>query len=154
MFMNLSANKYEIIPFDPIFAKQMAENEAVSLGEEGWSENGILETVSLNGTYFIALLDGEYAGHGGFTTVLDECYITNISVKECFRKKGIGTAILKKIIDVCKQKGASFLTLEVRDSNNSAISLYQKFGFIENGRRKNFYNNPKEDAVIMTLEFR
>ncbi len=152
--MNTSNNKFEIMPFDPVFADEMADTEALTLGEEGWSADGIKDTVSLNGTYFLAVKDGKYLGHGGFTTVLDECYITNIAVIPTERRQGIGAAIVSKMVDECKQKGAAFLSLEVRASNEPAVLLYKKYGFTECGRRKNFYSNPKEDAVIMTLNFR
>ena len=152
--MNLSENKLEIVGFEEKYANQMAENEAICLGEEAWTASGICDTASRNGTYFIALKNGQYVGHGGFTTVLDECYITNIAVSPAARREGFGTAILLKMIDECKHKNASFLTLEVRESNKTAILLYEKHGFLESGRRKNFYKAPLEDAVIMTLEFR
>jgi ribosomal-protein-alanine N-acetyltransferase len=152
--MNSSEKKFEITLFNGTFVKEMAENETVCLGEEAWTENGITDTANRNGTYFVAVKSGEYIGHGGFTTVLDECYITNIAVSPKHRRKGVGTAILLKMIDDCKQKNAAFLTLEVRDSNKAAISLYEKYGFEVSGRRKNFYSDPKEDAIIMTLTFR
>ncbi len=151
--MNTLKN-FEIIPFDPRYLNQMAETEAETLGDEGWSEKSILETVNFNGTYFIALVNGQYAGHGGFTTVLDECYITNIAIDKSFRRIGLGSAILEKMICEAKQKDALILTLEVRQSNQPAISLYNKYNFLEVGKRKKFYTNPKEDAVIMTLKFR
>ncbi len=152
--MNSSEKNFEIITFNGSFAKEMAENEAVCLGEEAWTENGIIDTSNGNGTYFVAVKNGQYIGHGGFATVLDECYITNIAVSPKHRRKGVGTAILLKMIDDCKQKNAAFLTLEVRDSNKAAILLYEKYGFKVCGRRKNFYTSPNEDAIIMTLAFR
>ena len=152
--MNSSEKKFEIVAFNPCFAEEMAKNETICLGEEAWTSNGIIETANHNGTYFVALSDNRYIGHGGFTTVLDECYITNIAVSPDFRHHGVGTAILLKMIEDCKQKNAAFLTLEVRESNKSAVSLYEKQSFKVCGRRKNFYSSPNEDAVIMTLEFR
>jgi ribosomal-protein-alanine N-acetyltransferase len=152
--MNSSEKNFEITLFNGTFVKEMAENEMVCLGEEAWTEIGITDTANRNGTYFVAVKNGEYIGHGGFTTVLDECYITNIAVSPKHRREGVGTAILLKMIDDCKQKNAAFLTLEVRDSNKAAISLYEKYGFEVSGRRKNFYSDPKEDAIIMTLTFR
>ena len=146
-------NQFEIIPFDQKYAESMQKCEEMTLGEEAWTANGIIDTVSLNGAYLVAVENGEYRGHGGFTRVLDEYYITNICVLPEFTRKGIASQILKTMIDFCRNENGAFITLEVRESNVSAIKLYEKFGFLEKGRRKNFYSDPKEDAIIMTLEF-
>ncbi len=143
----------KIVPFSPAFTESMHECEVLSLGKEAWTKDGIIDTASLNGTYFVATCDGLYVGHGGFTQVLDECYITNIAVLPSYRRNGIASAILENMIAHCKGNNASFLTLEVRESNLAAINLYEKFGFLEKGRRKDFYSDPKEAAIIMTLNF-
>ena len=146
-------NQFDIIPFDKKFAEDMANCESLSLGEEAWTSTGIAETVNLNGTYFIAAENGQYRGHGGYTRVLDEYYITNVAVLPEFWRKGIATAIMQKMISTCKEENGAFITLEVRESNAAAIKLYEKLGFVTKGRRKQFYSAPNEDAVIMTLEF-
>ena len=89
-------------------------------------------------------------GYGGMYTVLDEGYVTNIGVLPEYRKNGIGTKIVNKLIDFSIVKQLSFISLEVRVSNVVAINLYKKLGFEEQGKRKNFYSNPVEDALIMT----
>ena len=119
---------------------------------EPWSEKAITESLE-NGTFFFVFEEeGEILGYAGLQTVLDEGYVTNIAVTSNARKKGIGSALTEKIISFGKEKKLSFVTLEVRESNLAAISLYKKFGFKTVGKRKNFYTAPSEDALIMTIE--
>ena len=103
--------------------------------------------------FFLAKLDEKVVGYGGMYTVLDEGYITNIGVLPEFRRMGLGAKIVNKLIDFSKEKRLSFLSLEVRVSNNAAIKLYKNFEFKEAGQRKNFYHSPREDALIMTRYF-
>ncbi len=88
----------------------------------------------------------------GFVTasyVLDEVSVNNVAVTGAYRGKGIGTLLMNALQDSVSDF-ASFITLEVRESNASAIALYEKCGFGRVGVRKNFYENPREDAVLMT----
>ena len=103
--------------------------------------------------FFLAKAEGKTVGYGGMYTVLDEGYVTNIGVLPAWRRKGIGAKIVKQLIDFSVEKHLAFLSLEVRVSNTAAITLYEKFGFERVGLRKNFYNAPKEDALIMTRYF-
>ena len=77
----------------------------------------------------------------------------NIATHPDYRRKGIGTALINALVDRLAKQGSHSLMLEVRTSNNSAISVYQKLGFFEVGRRKNYYRNPKEDALILRKEW-
>ena len=104
--------------------------------------------------FFIAKESGEAVGYAGMYTVLDEGYVTNIGVLPNHRKKGIGKALTQRLIDYSISQKLSFLSLEVRVSNSVAIGLYTTLGFKEVGKRKNFYSNPKEDALIMTRYFK
>ena len=97
-----------------------------------------------------AVLGEEVVGFAGMQQVLDEGYITNIAVAESCRRQGLGRAMLGALIDHCRESGASFLTLEVRQANAPAIALYESMGFLPEGRRKNFYRQPTEDAILMT----
>lgn len=127
----------------------VAEIAAQSLAE-AWSEKAFEQELSNpSATVFVAVSDGEVIGFGGVQKVLDEAYITNIAVKNSFRRKGAGAAILDAIINDCN--GCAFVTLEVRVSNTAAIKLYEKSGFVSQGIRKGFYSHPTEDANIMTL---
>ena len=81
--------------------------------------------------------------------IVDEGHITNIAVHPNFREKGVGTILLQSLIDHSKDWGCNSLTLEVRASNDAAKGLYKKFGFLEEGIRKNYYSDNEEDAIIM-----
>lgn len=103
--------------------------------------------------FFIAKEGDQTVGYAGMYTVLDEGYVTNIGVLPEYRKKGIGRSLTERLIEYSISQKLSFLSLEVRVSNSSAIGLYTALGFKEVGKRKNFYSNPKEDALIMTRYF-
>lgn len=118
-----------------------------------WSENAIKESMDAKTHFFVAVTDGNVIGYLGISAILDEGYITNIAVTEKERGRGVGTLLLKKCISLAKELSLAFISLEVRASNEKAISLYQKMGFNTEGRRKNFYTVPNEDAIIMTRRF-
>lgn len=91
-------------------------------------------------------------GYIGLLTVLDEGYISNIAVAPEARRRGVADALLTELAArTCKT--LSFLTLEVRESNVPAVALYEKHGFSAVGRRRNYYEKPQEDALLMTLFF-
>lgn len=82
--------------------------------------------------------------------ISDEVYINNIAVKKNCRRKGIGKGLLSALEETVRKNNASFITLEARESNSSAISLYSSLGYKIAGKRKKFYRDPVEDAVLMT----
>ena len=146
--------EYIIVPMDRSHISQIAALEKECF-EQPWSEAALEEELYNPQASFIVAEDGEggVLGYAGLHVVLDEGYIANVAVEEAARRHGVGSALM----DVyCRfgQAHLSFLTLEVRASNTSAIQLYLKHEFEEVGRRKNFYSNPKEDAIIMTREFK
>lgn len=116
-----------------------------------WSEKG-LETELYNpSAIFLVAKDSEQlAGYAGMHCVLDEGYIANIAVTTAFRRQGVATLLMRELLSIAGMQKLGFLTLEVRESNRPAISFYQTLGFGEVGRRKRFYANPEEDAVLMT----
>lgn len=127
------------------------ENECFSVP---WSKAAVTDFMKRNDTVvFVAELSGETVGYLSVYFVLDEFYIANIAVGKNFRKKGIGQQLFSALEIECKKENASFITLEVRKSNRPAIGLYEKNGFTAAGERKNFYDNPVEDALIYTKYF-
>ena len=119
-----------------------------------WSETALSEELSNKfARFFVALLNGEIVGYIGAHNILGEVYITNVAVFPEYRKNGFGEALIKKLIETVKKENADFITLEVRKSNTSAINLYEKCGFNAVGKRKNFYEKPCEDAILMTKNF-
>ena len=116
-----------------------------------WSEKSFYDELTKNkmAIYIVAKEDDEIVGYGGMWHVINEGHITNIAVKKQHRKKGIGTKIINALIDIAKEKEMIGITLEVRVSNDIAKSLYKKSGFIIEGIRKEYYDDNKEDAIVM-----
>lgn len=141
-----------IVPLEPRHIKDIARLEELCFSEP-WSEEGILEAYRLGTRFFVAEADKKLIGYIGVKAVVDEGYITNIAVFPEFRRKGAARALLNKVFNFAEEKRLSFVSLEVRPSNAAAVSLYQKTGFKEEGRRKDFYRLPREDALIMTKRF-
>lgn len=145
--------QYKLVPMDRGHIKEIAqiERECFSMP---WSEGALEEELYNPQASFIVAqrADGAVLGYAGLHVAADEGYIDNIAVREDYRRQGIADDLL----DVFVRFGAAnlaFLTLEVRPSNQAAIDLYFKHGFAQVGRRKDYYQDPKEDAIIMTLEF-
>lgn len=112
-----------------------------------WSEKSFFdEAENPLAEYFIAKENGKIIGYGGIWNVEDEGQITNIAVLPEYRKKGIASALLERLIECADGKS---IVLEVRESNRAAIYLYEKYGFKNVGVRKNFYHSPIENAIIM-----
>jgi len=123
------------------------EKECFSLP---WSEKALLDSLSLSYSAFLVAKSGDkVAGYGGVYITQDEAEITNIAVRSEYRQCGIGRMIVEGIVEECAKRDVSTIILEVRQSNLPAISLYKKCGFEEIGTRKNFYEKPVENAVIM-----
>ena len=104
--------------------------------------------------FLVALDDQDHVvGYAGLQAVLDEGYITNVAVRPDCRKQGVAGKLLQVFLDFAEGNHLAFLSLEVRASNYDAIALYGSRGFRSVGRRKNYYEHPREDAIIMTKEF-
>lgn len=115
-----------------------------------WSQQGFADSISQENTcYLVAVLNEKVAGYCGFLQVLDEADITNVAVDAAIRKNGIGEKMLRELMRQGEKRGVKAFTLEVRESNLAALALYRKLGFQSAGIRKNFYDAPKENAVIM-----
>lgn len=119
-----------------------------------WSRRSVEnELDNAQSVFYVAVENGAVIGYIGMSFVLDEGYVYNVAVDETFRKKGVGSALIRSLVTYCQRHNFAFLTLEVRESNAAARSLYAHFGFIKVGERKNFYSEPTENAVLMTLYF-
>ncbi len=117
-----------------------------------WSENALSDTLhSPYGKLFCAELDGQIIAYGGAYLLGDDADITNIATHPDHRRRGAAAAILKTLIAYANEHGVGALHLEVRASNAPATALYERFGFAVDGIRKNYYKNPTENAVLMTL---
>lgn len=100
--------------------------------------------------YRVILYGGEPVAYMGMWQVADEGHITNVAVSPVHRRKGLAKQLIREFIRLAEMAGLALLTLEVRESNRSAISLYESLGFAQVGRRRHYYEG-KEDALLMTL---
>lgn len=118
---------------------------------DAWTAKSIEDTYNQPQAFIVtAELDGKVAGYCIVYFVLDEGEIARIAVDNCFRRQGVGRKLLEQVERTCKEKGIIRLMLDVRESNESARAFYKSLGFEEDGVRKNFYEMPKENAVLMS----
>lgn len=123
------------------------EEEAFSMP---WHKESFLEMIANeNACYLVGLVGEEVVASCGIRHIVGEGEITNVVTKSTMRGQGIGESMLKKLMEEGAKMGAKEFTLEVRVSNAPAIHLYEKLGFACEGVRKNFYEEPTEDALIM-----
>ena len=116
-----------------------------------WSRESFQKEVESNkfARYIIAKKGNVIIGYAGMWLILDEGHITNIAVHPEYRGIGTGKLLLEALIEICKIESINSLTLEVRKSNIVAQNLYKKYDFVEEGVRKEYYGDNKEDAIIM-----
>ena len=143
-----------ILPMTADHLGEVAELERICFSMP-WSRKMLAEELDNALSAFLVALDdeGRVAGYAGLQVVLDEGYITNVAVRPDCRRRGVAGKLLQVFLDFAQGNRLAFLTLEVRASNYDAIALYGSRGFRSVGRRKNYYEHPKEDALIMTREF-
>ena len=146
--------RYDIVPMTADHLDQVADLERMCFSDP-WSrrmlmdhlENQCAATVVAQGE------DGTVLGYAGLLVVLDEGSITNVAVRPTYRRQGIARELLLVFLRFGEANHLAFLTLEVRAGNTAAIALYKSLGFQTVGRRKNYYEHPREDAVLMTRYF-
>lgn len=142
-----------IVPMTADHLDEIAALERICFPDP-WSRNMLAEELDNALSAFLVALDagGRVAGYAGLQVILDEGNILNIAIRpDC--RKGVAKKLLKVFLDFAQGNRLSFLTLEVRASNYPAIALYGAHSFRGVGRRKNYYEHPREDAIIMTREF-
>ena len=133
---------------------QIAELERQCFSKP-WNEQMLAEELDNPTASFIVAVgdNGQVLGYAGISVIAGEGYIDNVAVREEYRRQGIAQALLDVFLRFGKAHQLAFLTLEVRASNAPAKQLYLKHGFEQVGRRKDYYDAPKEDAIIMTKYF-
>ena len=115
-----------------------------------WSRRAFWEEAQNERTvYLVALLEGEIVGYAGAWIILDEAQITNVAVTPEKRGQGVGRRLMEEMMRRAKARGAMRMTLEVRPSNEAALTLYKSCGFQDYGRRPRYYQDNGEDAIIM-----
>ena len=142
-----------------ITISKMTENDVSSLAKIDevvfggtFKESDFLSYIdNLIYCFQVAKIDEKVVGYIGYMTIADEADIINIGILPEYRGLGIGNKLMDTMIQCLKENNATCVHLEVRKSNNVAISLYKKYGFIDTGVSKNHYKNPTEDAIRMSL---
>ena len=147
------ALNYKLVPMDRSHLAGVAQLERLCFSVP-WTEAMLEEELYNDTASFIVAEgeDGEVLGYAGLHVILDEGYIDNVAVRPNCRRMGVAD----RLLDVfCRfgEANLAFLTLEVRPSNTAAVALYEKHGFTEAGRRRDYYDDPKEDALLLTKEF-
>ncbi len=138
----------------PEHVTQVAELEKICFGTEAWSANSIASELDNKLSLWIVALEGDTVlGYVGSQTVMDETDMMNIAVHPDHRRKKLATGLITGLIGALAKRGSRSLTLEVRASNDPAIAMYTLYGFTQIGRRKNYYRNPREDALILRKEW-
>lgn len=146
----------KIVPMTADHLEELEKLERICFSRP-WSRKMLAEELENQCAAFLVSEDsvsGRVLGYAGLMVVADEGYITNVAVFPEYRRQGIAAQILQVFLHFAEANRLAFLTLEVRPSNAAAIALYQGFGFEEVGRRKNYYDLPKEDALILTKYFK
>ena len=117
-----------------------------------WTLEQLRSQLSDDRHVFLAAVaeNGAVLGYVGMMFVLDEGYISNVAVAPARRRQGVADALISALMMRAEELGLAFVTLEVRAGNEPAKALYAKHGFVPVGRRKNYYDLPKEDAILMT----
>lgn len=140
----------QIVPLAPHLVKEVAEIERLSFSEP-WSEEAYLEACEKEDyAYLVAVSDeGKVLGMCGLIVGPYEAEVMNVAVHPAYRGLGISNKLMEALLELGTKKGVLEYTLEVRVGNQAAIHLYEKFGFVGEGVRPNFYNKPTEDALIM-----
>ena len=143
----------EIVPMTRQHVAQVAALEKLCFSAP-WSEASAAGELDNPLSVWLVCEDqGRVLGYVGSQTVLDETDMMNIAVLPEARRAGIGERLILSLIELLKDRGSRSLALEVRASNTPAISLYKKLGFLQVGRRPNYYRGPREDALILRKEW-
>ena len=144
----------EIVKMNEAHVSSVAAIEKECFGVDAWSEKSVASELTNKLSLWLVAVDGDrVAGYVGSQTVCDETDMMNVAVTVDYRRQGLGEKLVLALEEELKAMGSQCLTLEVRDSNTPARTLYEKLGFQQIGLRKNYYRNPKEDAYILRKEF-
>lgn len=147
--------KIKIVPMAAEHLDALAALERVCFSRP-WSRQMLADELDNQCAAFLTAIEPEterVIGYAGLLVAADEGYITNVAVDPSRRRQGVAAQLLQVFDNFARANTLAFLTLEVRPSNEAAIALYRSFGFEEVGRRRNYYDLPKEDALILTKYF-
>ncbi len=145
---------YRLVPVDGTMVARIAALDRLNHAPDPISEEELrAQLENLNASYIAAVSDsGELLGYAGLQVVLDEGYLVNLTVKERYRRQGLGTELVNVFLRF-GQVNLSFLTLTCRASHHGVQTFFRKLGFESVGVRSDFFGEPDEDGTLMTLKF-
>ena len=144
-----------VVPMQADHLDELARLERICFSRP-WSRTMLAEELENQCAAFLVAVEPvteKVVGYAGLLVMADEGYITNVAVFPEYRRRGVAEQLIAVFDKFARGNHLAFLTLEVRPSNAAAIALYQRFGFEEVGRRRNYYDLPKEDALILTKNY-
>lgn len=142
-----------IVPMNEHHVPQIALLERECFADP-WSQQSIASELHNPLSLWLVAQEGQtLLGYVGSQTCLDETDMMNIAVSPASRRQGVAMALIEALVSALRERGSKQLTLEVRASNGPARQLYESLGFLQVGLRKNYYQNPKEDALILRKEW-
>ena len=143
----------DIVLMNHMHVPQIADLERANFSAP-WSANSIEGELNNPLSLWLVAIDGDTVlGYVGSQTVMGEADMMNLAVNSAYRRNGIGRCLVEELIRRLRENNVYSLTLEVRISNEAAISLYKNLGFLQVGCRPNYYRLPKEDALILRKEW-
>ena len=149
----MKQNNMRIVPMEASHVPQIAALEQLCFTDP-WPEAAIEPELENPLSLWLVAMDGaELAGYVGSQSVLGEADVMNVAVAPSHRRRGIAQALLNRLQQELAARQVCSLTLEVRASNGPAVALYEKLGYLQVGRRPNYYHKPKEDALILRKEW-
>ena len=147
--------RVNVVPMSADHLDELARLEKICFSRP-WSRTMLAEELDNQCAAFLVAVEPvteKVVGYAGLLVMADEGYITNVAVFPEYRRRGVAEQLIAVFDNFARGNHLAFLTLEVRPSNAAAIALYQSFGFEEVGRRRNYYDLPKEDALILTKNY-
>ena len=143
----------DIIAMTQAHISRIAELETICFSDP-WPDAAIRSELENPLSYWLVAVDGDLVvGYVGSQSVMGEADIMNVAVDPAYRRMGVAKNLLVRLERDLSAKEVYSLTLEVRASNAPAITLYDSLGFVQVGRRPNYYHKPKEDALILRKEW-
>ena len=149
----MKQNEIRLVPMEEAHVSQIAQIEILCFSSP-WNEDSVRSELTNPLSLWLVALDGErVVGYVGSQSVLGEADLMNIAVLPAYRRQRIALRLLDELQKALHAQGVCSITLEVRASNDAAIRLYEFLGYIQVGRRPNYYFKPKEDALILRKEW-
>ena len=148
--MKLMGQRLEIEQMRADHIPVVLDIESVSFSTS-WPANAFTNEIGENklAHYYVGRIDGKIVAYGGIWVILEDSHITTIAVHPDQRGRGLGEQMLVHLLDEAMSRGASWITLEVRESNEVAQRLYRKYGFTNVSVRRAYYSDNNENAVVM-----